>query len=68
MPAGGVAAPASAWPSFADQTPIRAEPLEDRPAVSAPAEGAIDIDAVGADGERIERFCEQYGFVHRGSQ
>ena len=47
---------ASGIPVERNQTALRAEPLEDRPAVAAAAEGAIHVQAVRPDRERFERF------------
>ena len=52
-----------------DQAAVRAEPFEDRPAVATAAEGAVDVGAVGAHRQRLDRLREEHRVMHgRGSQ
>jgi hypothetical protein len=43
-----------------DQLSRAAEPRQNRPAVSAAAEGSIHVDAIGLDAQGFDRFLKQY--------
>lgn len=47
----------------AQQPPLRPELAENQPAVSATAEGAVQIATVGAQGQCLDSFVEQDGNV-----
>ena len=46
-----------------DHPPLRPQALQQRAAMPAAPKGAIDIDAVGARCERLDRLFEQHGNV-----
>jgi hypothetical protein len=43
-----------------DQLSRAAEPRQNRPAVSAAAEGSIHVDTIGLDAQGFDRFLKQY--------
>jgi hypothetical protein len=43
-----------------DQLPGAAKPRQNRPAVSAAAEGCVHVAAIGPDAQRLDRFFKQY--------
>jgi hypothetical protein len=46
------------------QSSLRAEAREDRAAVPAASERAVDIDSVGPDRERLRRLVLQHRLMH----
>src|SRR5690606_32528536 len=51
----------------AEQAALRAQVLEDAPAVAATSEGAVQITAVRADGQGVHGLFQQYGDVAKGA-